>query len=81
MTWKTIDTAPLDRPILVCAEGKFAVVKWHPPACARHENERRKLVIEFPGSWQLEVAGLYAENGEWTPELWMEIPKIEQEDE
>ena len=81
MTWQPINTAPLGRPILGYAEGKFAVVKWYPPAIARHVDERRKLVIEFPGSWQLEVTGLWAENGEWTPELWTEIPKIEQEDE
>lgn len=58
--WQSIDSAPKDRPILGRNGDEFAVIKWH-------EN------LHY---WELMVCGGYAEDGEWWPSEWCEIPGV-----
>ena len=57
--WQSMDSAPKDRAILGCANGDMTVVKWWPIA----------------GYWTLCESGSHSDDGEWTPEYWMELPE------
>jgi hypothetical protein len=69
--WKPISSAPKDgTPILGrCGYDKpysteYAVVQWHRPMCSWHA-----------GWWRLVECGACAEDDEWEPEEWIEIPQ------
>lgn len=69
--WQPMDTAPKDRPILGRADGVCAVVEWY--AHIGGTYHRNGILVD--GWWQLCVVGTHADDGEWTPLEWMEIPE------
>jgi len=68
MTWKEISTAPKDgTPIIGYAGGEYTVVEWFGSEVG-------------VGYWSLSVTGTYAEDGEWWPTHWHQIPKGPKEE-
>ena len=64
--WQTIDTAPVDTPVLVYETGDMTT------ATGRAHQSRMGVVTV---SWQLVLTGAYAEDIDFYPSHWMPLPE------